>query len=296
MTRKFSFSYCLLQYRHNPWLKERMNVGVLMYAERASFLRLAVRGWDGRITAAYPDINRAAFTEDLKQISRAIQSFSRENLANPNLLSEVGYLKRWSEKANDAQKIAVMIAPGLDTSYTWAEGGVGLCKSPEERLEQLFQRFVSPFDKEKPQVSRSDDQVWSEVNKLIVERQLVDKIEAEPKIQTDLGFIKFQAGYQNGSFHAIQSLSFDLANEDGIVAKAGKWSGFAQAVKAPSSRRKVITQFVIGPPTKHELMPPYRSAQTFLRNIVGSENVIEEQNSGEFVDRIEDDLRHHRAQ
>ncbi|WP_340240371.1 DUF3037 domain-containing protein [Sulfitobacter pontiacus] len=295
MSRKFSFSYCLLQYRHNPWLKERMNIGVLVYAAEASFLRLAVRGWDGRITAAYPDINKAAFTEDLKQIARAVQRFSRENISNPNLLSGMNNLERYSSKANDAQQLAAMIAPGLDTSYTWAEGGVGICKGPEERLEQLYQRFVSPFDKEKPHVSRSDEQVWSEVNKLIIARKLADKIEADPKISTDLGEIKFQAGYQNGNFHAIQSLSFDLADEDRIGAKAGKWSGFAQAVKAATSRREVVTQFVIGPPTKQDLMPPYRSARTFLRNIVGSENVVEEQNSGDFVDRIEDDLRHHRV-
>ncbi|MGR3651252.1 MAG: DUF3037 domain-containing protein [Roseovarius sp.] len=296
MSKKFSFSYCLLQYRHNPWLKERMNIGVLLYAAGASFLKLTVRGWDGRITAAYPDMNKAAFTEDLKQISRAVQRFNQKNIINPDLLSKVNDWGHRSDKGNEAKLLASMIAPGFDSSYTWAEGGVGVCSGPEERLEKLFQRFVAPFDKEKPQAARSDEQVWSEVSKLIIARKLAEKIEVEPRVQTDLGPIKFQAGYQNGSFHAIQPLSFDLADEDRIGAKAGKWSGFAQAVKAASNRREVVTQFVLGRPTNDSLISPYRSARTFLQSIVGTENVVEEQDSSEFVDRIEVDLRDHRVQ
>ncbi|WP_146347130.1 DUF3037 domain-containing protein [Phaeobacter marinintestinus] len=296
MSKKFSFSYCLLQYRHNPWLKERMNIGVLLYSGEASFLKLAVRGWDGRITAAYPDINKAAFTEDLKQISRAVKRFSRENIVHPDLLTRVNDWKCGPETGNEARFLASRIAPGLDSSYTWAEAGVGLCKGPEERLKQLYQRLVAPYDKEKPHAARSDEQVWSEVSKLINARNLAEEIEVEPRVQTDLGPIKFQAGYKNGNFHAIQSLSFDLADEDRIGAKAGKWSGFAQAVRVAPGHRKVVTQFVIGRPTNENLIPQYRSARTFLRSIVGTENVIEEQDSGEFVDRIEDDLRQHRAQ
>ncbi|EKE69971.1 DUF3037 domain-containing protein [Celeribacter baekdonensis] len=296
MSKKYTFSYCLLQYRHNPWLKERMNIGVLMYAREASFLRLAVRGWDGRVTSAYPDIDKAAFTEDLKQITRAVDRFSRENVITPNLLSETRSREAWSGKANDAMHLASLIAHGLDSSYTWAEGGVGLCTIPENRLAGIFQRFVAPFDREKSPVARSDDQVWSGISKLIVERKLIEKMEFEPKIQTDLGPIKFQAGYQNGRFHAIQPLSFDLADEDRISAKAGKWSGFATAVKAASGKREVVTQFVVGRPSKDSLLPTYRSTCTFLRSVVGTDNVIEERNSGDFVDRIEDDIRNHPIQ
>lgn len=293
MSKKFSFSYCLLQYRHNPWLKERMNIGVLMYARDASFLKLSVRGWDGRITAAYPDINKAAFTEDLKQISRAVNRFSRDQISSPNLLTGPTTWEMPSDSGNEAKHLAMLIASGLDTSYTWADGGVGVCKAPEERLDELFRRFVVPFDREKPHVSRSDEQVWSEISKLIMARKLAEKIEVEPKIHTDLGPIRFQAGYKNGSFHAIQSLSFDLTDEDRIGAKAGKWSGFAQAVKAASGKRDVVTQFVLGRPTNNQLIPSFRSARTFLKSIVGTENVVEERDGGEFVDRIEDDLRHH---
>lgn len=293
MSKKFSFSYCLLQYMHNPWLKERMNIGVLLYSAEASFFKLAVRGWDGRITAAYPDLNKAAFTEDLKQISRAVQRFYRDDIAFPNLLSTSGDQVCQPGQKNEARFLASAIAPDHDSSYTWVDGGVGLCASPEERLSALYQRFVASFDREKPRSPRSDDQVWSEVSKLLAARKLTEQIQSEPRVQTDLGQIKFQAGYQNGSFHAIQSLSFDLTDEDGISAKAGKWGGFAQAVKVAGRPHGTVAQFIVGKPTRDILIKPYQSAKAFLKKIVGEENVFEELDSEKFVDRIEVDLRHH---
>mgnify|MGYP000891227043 FL=1 len=295
MSNKFAFSYCLLQYKHNPWLKERMNVGVLLYSQKACFLRLSVRGWDGRITAAYPDINKSAFTEDLKQISRAFDSFYRKNIVSRDLISSPDFSNFSQVGQNHAQFLAEKIYPGFDTSYTWAEGGVGLCKSAEERLQSLFDRFVAPYDKERPPAARSDEQVWHEINRLIVQRNLLTKIQMEPKVQTDLGPIKFQAGYQNGAFHALQSLSFDLADEDRISAKAGKWSGFAHAVRASKVKGEVVTQFILGRPSRQKLIKPYNAAKLFLRNVVGEENVIEESNGRILVDKIEDDLGRHHA-
>ena len=40
MIRKLPFSYCLLQYEHDPWLKERLNIGVLLMCEEAQFVEL----------------------------------------------------------------------------------------------------------------------------------------------------------------------------------------------------------------------------------------------------------------
>lgn len=293
MNENFKFSYCLLQYRHNPWLKERMNIGVLMFSRSNSFFKLKVRSWDGRIAAAYPNINKAAFSEDLRQISRAIERFEVKKLKTSDLFNHLLVSELSEKQENHAMRLAMSIASGRDSSYTWAEGGTGTCSCLDARLNSIFQRFVAPFDREKSPVSRTDEQVWTEVSRLIAARNIAEKIEADPKINTELGLIKFQAGYQNGSFHAIQSLSFDLSDEEHISAKAGKWSGFAHAVKYQKRKREVVTQFVLGKPSKDNLMRQYGVARDFLRNVVGHDNVIEEVNAVSFVDRIENDLKHH---
>jgi hypothetical protein len=293
MNYKFPFSYCLLQYRHNPWLKERMNIGVLLYCPDASFLKLNVRGWDGRIKAAYPDLNKSAFTEDLKQIRRSLDRFEISSIRNADMIERGIREELSSQKGNPARHIAYLVAPGGDSSYAWVDGGTGICNSPEDKLNSLYQRFVSPYDLPKAPSARSDDQVWSDISRIIASRKLSDKIETDPTVKTDLGTIKFQAGYQNGAFHAIQSLSFDLKDEDRISAKAGKWSGFAHAVKDANLKRETVTQFILGKPTVNRLLPAYRDARRYLSNVVGQENVVEESEGIQFVDRLEHDILSH---
>lgn len=304
MSVKASFSYCLLQYAHNPWLKERLNIGVLMYCEQHRFLRLKTRSWDGRISSAYPNMNRASFTEDLKQIERSVIRYSHGREKQPSLfysslsiekdsysLSNANSLEA-SKLDIDAETIASLVAPASDSSYRWAAGGTGICASPENKLHSLFDRFVYPYEVEKKAPKRSDDQVWSGVTKLLIERNLAERIEASPVVRTDLGSIKFQAGYQNGTFHVIQPLSFDLSDSDHIGAKAAKWAGYAQALSS-SRRGQVTAQYLLGAPSSDELRSSFESAARYLRNFVGSENVYEEAQSETFVDKIEDDLRDH---
>lgn len=292
MSNRTSFSYCLLQYEHNPWLKERLNIGVLLFCEDRQFLRLKTRSWDGRISAAYPNLNKAGFTEDLKQIDRAINKVSRSDFRQQSLFSSTLDRALRDKRTNLAQKIALIVAPGSDSSYRWNAGGVGYLFSPEEKLRDLFDRFVNNYDGDRKRLNRSDENVWSGVNKLLLERNLADRIESDPVIKTELGAVKFQAGYQNGTYHVIQPLSFDLADEDRIVAKAAKWGGLAQSLRS-AQRRKVTAQFVIGRPCKEELTPSFRSAKGYLRNLVGENNVFEEEQSVSLVDRIADDISRH---
>lgn len=292
MSNRASFSYCLLQYEHNPWLKERLNIGVLLFCEDRQFLRLMTRSWDGRISAAYPNLNKAGFTEDLKQIARAIDKVSRSDFRQQSLFSSTLEREMENRRTNVAQKIASMVAPGSDSSYRWNAGGVGYLSSPDVKLHDLFNRFVNNYDSERKRPNRSDENVWSGVSKLLLERNLANRIESEPVIKTTLGAVKFQAGYQNGTYHVIQPLSFDLADEDRIVSKAAKWAGLAQSLSSARSR-DVTAQFVIGRPCKEELTPYFRSAKSYLENLVGNDNVFEEEQSVRLVDRIADDIARH---
>ncbi|MDZ7906435.1 MAG: DUF3037 domain-containing protein [Cypionkella sp.] len=54
--KKFPFTFSILQYEHNPWLKERLNVGVLLFSAEGQFLKIKKRGSRGRISRAYARI------------------------------------------------------------------------------------------------------------------------------------------------------------------------------------------------------------------------------------------------
>ena len=237
-------------------------------------------------------MNKAGFTEDLKQIARAIEKFSRADFRQQSFFSSTLDQAFEEKRTNLAQKIATLVVPGCDSSYRWNAGGVGYLFSPDEKIRELFDRFVNSYDGDRKRVNRSDENVWSCVSRLLLERNLADRIESDPVIRTDLGAVKFQAGYQNGTYHVIQPLSFDLADEDRIVAKAAKWAGLAQSLRS-AQRRKVTAQFVVGKPSKEELTSSFESAKGYLGNLVGVDNVFDESQSVSLVDRIADDVARH---
>lgn len=292
MTFNLSFSYCLLQYRHNPWLKERINIGVLLYSKENQFFKLKVRGWEGRVLAAYPDLTRPNFTEDLKQIRRAVEKFASQGIVQDSLFYEDQSPFQSGAKVVTAEQLAEFVAPSMDASYQWTKGGVGLCSDPQQQLEKLFDRFVSAFDGEKKDSGRSNSQVWSDAGKMLAERKLERHMDMEPTIQTGLGAIKWQAGYQNGAYNVINSLSFDLADEGHIGAKAARWGGFAQAVANNPSRR-AQTKLLIGRPSIQRLESAFESAADHLRGLIGEENLFYENDAKALVDQISDDIVRH---
>ncbi|MBS1302547.1 DUF3037 domain-containing protein [Loktanella sp. SALINAS62] len=291
MTKMSSFSYCLLQYEHNPWIKERLNVGVLLHCPNQNFLRIRTKGWEGRIFGAYPNLERPHFTEDLKQIERSIERFSKSGLKQPSLFTTASEAALESQNTNKSMALALTLCPDSDSSYRWHEGGVGLCGEPQSKLEDLFHRLVSGYDKQKSPANRSDDQVWSSISKAIEDRHLSKHIEVDPVVNTDLGSIRFHAGYQNGSRHVIQSLSFDLADEDRIGSKAARWAGYLDSIRISDGR--VHPHLVLGMPRNRELIRSFEGAYRYLSKSVGTENVLVEDKAYELLNDMEVQLSGH---
>jgi hypothetical protein len=292
MKHTIKFTYCLLQYEHDPWLKERLNIGVLVFGPSAKYMRLKTRSWDGRILSAYPSLERANFTEDLKQVQRSIRTFANKALSEPSLFLNAKQTELNSRSEQEAFNLAKLLSPDVDSSYRWDFGGVGLCSSLDDKLEQLFSRYVTSYDKPKAEASRSDEEVWSTFSSKLAARELGHIIEPDKTVQSDLGKVKFHASYQNGALHVIQSLSFDLTDEENIGIKAGKWASYAQSIESYSNGR-VKPHFVIGRPTRDNLIPSFERASAFLEKMSGTGNVVTEENSDQFVDTIADQIRAH---
>ena len=289
MIRKLPFSYCLLQYEHDPWLKERLNIGVLLMCEEAQFVELKTRGHEGRLFRAYPDLARSAFTEDLKQMQRSIKAHVKQSFIQPTLFSSDAVHQRSKRKAH---VWASGFLPDADSSYRWEAGGVGLCSCPREKLSSLFDRFVVPFDKPKPPTNRSDDQVWSSLSKAISDQEISQFVDNEPTVRTGLGEIKFQAGYQNGAYHLIQPLSFDLADEDNVSAKTAKWAGYAMSAMEKQSA-DYVPHFVLGAPTRAKLDSSFRRSKNYLEHLVGPQNVVLEEDSEKFAQTMSAQISSH---
>ncbi len=289
--KKIPFSYSILQYEHNPWLKERLNIGVLLFSPSANFLRIKSRGWQGRISAAYSNVDKRSFTEDLRRIETAVSRFAKAEVSHRNLFSETLLADISIAGDNLASRAAKLIAPDLDSSYRWVDGGVGLCDSLEEKLEELFERFVTVYDPARSEAARSDNQVWQSFSPLLETRGLSQHISHEPIFTTLLGTIKCQASYRNGSLNVIQPLSFDLT-ESGITEKTARWGAYAEAIRQAYGEG-TKTHFVLGEPRAQDLYSKFRGASQYLSDKAEGGVVVSERAPFTLLDTIANQMAGH---
>lgn len=291
---KHKFSYCLLQYVDNGWLKERMNIGILLVDASGEFVELRTRGWQGRVLTAFPNLEKSNFTEDLNQLKRTFSNWQKnDDRVQRSLFVQSAEPERTKDGGLRADKLASFLAPDGDSSYRWVFGGAGVCDSLSGQMDKLFARFVMVHDRvAEEKTRRTDDNVWTTVKEVLSVRDLAKHLQPEPVVSTALSSVKFQAGYRNGALHVIQPLSFDSADEDHLLKKARVWVGTLQDIKAKKTE-PVRPHLIVGKPGKPELFELYDRSISLLKEIGGEESVFEEENSGQFADLVADQLRHH---
>ncbi|MEQ6205001.1 DUF3037 domain-containing protein [Sulfitobacter sp. HNIBRBA2951] len=129
------YTFSVLQYRHDAWAGEALNVGVLLAAQDVKFVSMKVASTDERIEKAYPSVDAIRIRKLLEAIELRIQSVSsraRRGLVSKHELS--------------ASTIASKLLPDDDSAFRWLESGAGVTSSPGEELELLFSRYVSRWD------------------------------------------------------------------------------------------------------------------------------------------------------
>ncbi|MDZ7906436.1 MAG: hypothetical protein U5N55_12140 [Cypionkella sp.] len=215
-------------------------------------------------------------------------TFLEQNVAQSNLstCSMFSDLLQWKSSAALARKNRVRCR----FSYRWVEGGVGLCADLDEKLEQLFNRFVAVYDAEKGD-SRSDRKFGSS-SVTLVQRGLSQYIRDEPSFSTTLGTIKCQASYVNGSLNVLQPLSFDLTTDSGIMEKTAKWGAYAEAIRRANGE-STKTHFIVGAPRLNELQRNFNNAFDYLSEKAGDGFVVSEGDSLKLVDFMASQMAGH---
>lgn len=107
--------------------------------------------------------------------------------------------------------------PDDDSSLRWSPVGHGLTANATKALERLFVRYVAKHDKLAVPDSRrlTEDDVRRKSRRKLSE--LVVEVPFEAKLASgDHDEITFNTAWKNGSWHAYEPVSLDLADEQGI--------------------------------------------------------------------------------
>ena len=167
MTEKQAYSYTVLRYIHDVVSGEALNVGVVMHAPAASFLKVRTRKTIGRLKHAFPDLDRAAFADAMQAVDRGFSAIAKQ--ANKMSLFDA---------RTDARTHALKVLPDDDSALRWSPTGTGLTADPARTFKRLYERYVTRYDSA-PVKRRSDDDVWQPIRDKLMERGI--NVPFEPK-------------------------------------------------------------------------------------------------------------------
>jgi hypothetical protein len=276
---KKPYSYVILRYIHDVLTGEFVNVGLVMFVPDGALILTRVRKTFGRIKNVFPDLDSDAYKRAIEAVGRGMRKVER-SLGSEDLF-------RSEKTAGDYGRIAL---PLDDSSLQWSPVGAGLTFDPHKTFDQLYLRLITRYDRPSEH-RKSDDDVWRPVEARMKEQGIA--VDLAPKfIQGRTDAVEFSHAWRNGSWHAYEPLSFDLADADNIKNKARRWLGHLSAVKEGATE-DVQVSFIVGRPRMQSLIPAYKSAVEILRQVPFQNRVVEEEELEEFVLELEDEVKQH---
>lgn len=270
---KHAYSYAVLQYRHDVWVGEALNAGVLLYSESARFLRLKARTGQGRLAQAYPNLDHSAFREAVKALARRFDKIaSTSGLFLPS---------------GGALEVGHKVLLPDDSSLSWGMTGSGVAVDPEEALNRTYARFVGRYEKDAGREVRTDEMVFETVRRKLELAELYERVQPHV-VRSKFATIQFKHTIENGALHVIQPVSFDSADADHMLDKAARWAGKLQSIADLDG--KVRPYFITGRPSDDVLMEQYTKMIGLLRASPLDPVVMDEEFAGDLVARIEERL------
>ena len=277
MTEKQAYSYTVLRYIHDVVSGEALNVGVIMHAPAASFLKVRTRKTIGRLKQAFPDLDRAAFADAMQAVDRGF-SASAKQASRMSLF----------DARTDARAHALKVLPDDDSALQWSRTGTGMTSNPDRTFERLYGRYVARYDSA-PAKRRSDADVWQPVSDKLVERGINVPFESRTVAGTQ-DRIVFEKAWMNGGWHACEPVSLDMVNAERIMSKARRWRGHLEAV-ADGAEERIDLHFVLGRPQNGALICAYETAKAILAHAPFATEVVDEHDIDDLVAAMESACR-----
>jgi len=282
MSNRYPYSFIVLRYVHDIVTGEFVNVGVILHTPHDGILKWRTRKTIGRIKSVFPDLDREAFVTAMRSVERGMRGASK-------MMPKEGLFR----EGRGLDSYARSIIPNDDSSLQWSPVSSGVTNDPSKTFERLYERFIGRYDVI-AKARKTDEDIWRPVRTMLAERKV--NVELEKKVlsgKTDS--IEFKHAWKNGSWHAYEPLSLDLADADGIKDKVRRWRGHLAAV-ADDAQERLKLHFIVGAPENRQLMPAYENALEILRGSPFEPEIVEEAQIVSLVNGIEDEVRQHHQQ
>ena len=273
-----SYSYCVLRYLHDPSVGEAINVGVLVYAPEAGFVRFQSEHRSKALSALFRGFQRDEFTRFLVRLEASVQHFQNSLTQARSGLFEMG------KRPDNAETLAKWLFSDNQLNFQFGPAKGGVTRDFLSITQTVFERQIlsqRPFPNQHKR--RDEEAVWN-VFQAALREQGITKYLAPRIIETPAFDLPFKHAYENERWHAIEPLSFDYARPEEIRDKAMLWYSYGAALKESDDFAQLY--LLLGAPTNPDYKIAYEKAKRWLEKMPIRAQLIEESQAPEFARQL----------
>ena len=257
------YTYCILKYKHSPYLDESINVGVLIYFEDTQRFVFKYSKTLNRIKSIYSNVPEKTIKEYIRQID--------------------SYLKRYQKTdsffvLNDLNLKAFLFNFVLPNDSTVLQ----FSNFKTESLRYFNEDFIENIIIEKVfiddiKANINQQQEPKIISKLIHNlkekglnnyRNKTNRYIEEYELTSETGNIfKFDIAWQNGTLNLVKPIGFDLKEGISIANKAHKNFGQFYDLQGEAEKNNLSYDLILGKPTNRNLFKDFDHAVTLLQKI-----------------------------
>ncbi|CAM2861275.1 Protein of unknown function [Flavobacterium frigoris] len=266
------YKYCILKYKHSPFLDESVNIGLLIFYSNTGKFSFNYSKNLSRIKYIYDNVPERTIKEYLKQIEKRIKNFSLNDdvfhkleiddlssFVSKYLLPADGSVLQFSNYKNDFQLDFKndFIEDILQKKHLIDDLKSQNNQSKEPELLHKFYKNLKGLDFKT--INRDKKKFY---------------IDYTVKNETGNEF-KFDYGWQNGTLNLVKPISFDLKESKSIAEKAYKNLGQFIDLENEAKKSNLRYDLIIGRPQSKSLFKEYDHALSLLEKIKHAK-IIEE--------------------
>lgn len=276
------FTYTILQYVHDTVAGERLNVGIVLFAPEAGYIRAKIKHNYARLSQAFADFNGAYYRKLTGHIENRINAVT-EKLTTAIELP-------YKDSPMNAKSISNIVLPDDDSALQFTAVYGGITEDPEATLESLYERYVSHNERLKLYYPKQHDDVWKTFRAPLVEHDIITKL--KPIIISGESVeYPFQHAWKNSKYHPLEALSMDAEDSDTLLRRAANWVG--RTTDLQTDERLGTLYMLIGPPELEKLKPHYIKAINLLHKMPVKHEFVEESEAEPFAEMLSNTIREH---
>ena len=274
---KTPYNYCVLRYVHDLAGGEFVNIGVVLLAPKAHYLGARCTQHYRRAARLFGHVEGSAFRRMAGFVEREINKLGLEVRGGLPLLGE------------NVEKVVAKVLPPDASAMQFSQAGAGITDDPAKTLQALYDRFVGRFERDARE-QRTEEDVWRTFREPLANRNVAQYLEPKRLVAPNYEY-EFEHAWKNGAWHALEPVSFDLADEQRVLEKASRWLGRMTSLQ--DARESLELHVLLGAPSDPGLSGAFEKAQNLLHKMPGKHHLHAEADAEQVADWLSGEIEAH---